>query len=128
MDLNYSPEENAFRQEVRAFLRESLPDTLRKKVLAGIHHNRDEQVAWQKTLYKKGWFAPHWPKEYGGTGWNSVQRYIFEEEYDEAGAPRALGRRVAMVQRRRVGHRQRVRVAVALQRRRVVDEDRVELA
>ena len=54
MDLNYSPEENAFREEVRAFLKESLPNTLRDKVLAGIHHNRDEQVAWQKTLFKKG--------------------------------------------------------------------------
>ena len=90
MDLNYSPEENTFRQEVRAFLRESLPDTLRKKVLAGIHHSRDEQVAWQKTLHEKGWFVPGWPKEYGGTGWNAVQRYIFEEEYDDAGAPRVV--------------------------------------
>ena len=90
MDLNYSPEENAFRQDVHDFLREALPKSLRHKVLAGIHHSREEQVAWQKTLYEKGWFVPGWPKEYGGTGWNAVQRYIFEEEYDDAGAPRVV--------------------------------------
>jgi alkylation response protein AidB-like acyl-CoA dehydrogenase len=90
MDLNYSAQENAFRAEVRAFLKDSLPDTLRRKVLAGIHHHRDEQVAWQQALYRKGWFAPQWPVQYGGTGWNPVQRYIWEEEYDEAGAPRIL--------------------------------------
>lgn len=90
MDLNYTPEENAFRAEARAFLCEHLPAGLKKKVLAGIHHTREEQVAWQKTLYKKGWFAPHWPAEYGGTGWNAVQRYIWEEEYDDAGAPRIV--------------------------------------
>ena len=58
MDLNYSPEENAFRQEVRNFLRQALPDSLRRKVLAGIHNDRDEQVAWQKILDKKGWLHP----------------------------------------------------------------------
>jgi len=90
MDLNYTAEESAFRDEVRAFLRENLPGSLRSKVLAGIHHTREEQVAWQKTLYKKGWFAPQWPVEYGGTGWTPVQRYIWEEEYDDAGAPRIV--------------------------------------
>jgi alkylation response protein AidB-like acyl-CoA dehydrogenase len=90
MDLNYTAEENAFRAQVRGFLREQLPEALRNKVLAGIHHTREEQVAWQKSLHAKGWFAPHWPAEFGGTGWTPVQRHIWEEEYDAAGAPRIV--------------------------------------
>ncbi len=87
MDLNYSAEEQAFREEVRAWLNASIPDDLRRKVLDYEELSKDDLVRWHKILAKKGWVAPSWPVEWGGTGWNAVQRYIFEEEYAQAGAP-----------------------------------------
>jgi alkylation response protein AidB-like acyl-CoA dehydrogenase len=87
MDLNYSPEELAFRDEVRAWLRANLPQDLREKVENYAHLTKDDLMRWHRTLAKKGWVAPAWPKEWGGTGWNVVQRYIFEEELGYAGAP-----------------------------------------
>ncbi len=90
MDLNFTPEEQAFRAEVRAFVDAELPAALRDKVLGGKHLSKDDFVGWHKTLYRKGWVAPNWPVEYGGTGWNAVQRQIFEEELADAGAPATL--------------------------------------
>jgi alkylation response protein AidB-like acyl-CoA dehydrogenase len=87
MDLNYSPEEAAFREEVRTWLNAHLPEELRSKVGRYEHLSKDELLRWHKILAKKGWVAPAWPKEWGGTGWNVVQRYIFEEELGYAGAP-----------------------------------------
>ncbi|HVL55279.1 MAG TPA: acyl-CoA dehydrogenase family protein [Burkholderiaceae bacterium] len=87
MDLNYSPEELAFRDEVRSWLAQNLPDDLRRKVAEGDHLSRDDLVRWHKILAGKGWIVPAWPKEWGGPGWNAVQRYIFEEECGLAGAP-----------------------------------------
>jgi alkylation response protein AidB-like acyl-CoA dehydrogenase len=83
MDLNYSSEELAFRDEVRAWLGANLPAELKDKA----HLSRDELLRWHRILAKKGWVAPAWPKEWGGTGWNVVQRYIFEEELGFAGCP-----------------------------------------
>src|SRR5688500_19070085 len=83
MDLNYSPEELAFRDEVRAWLAANLPAELKDKA----HLSREELLRWHRILAKKGWVAPAWPKEWGGTGWNVVQRYIFEEELGFAGCP-----------------------------------------
>ncbi|HEX6158230.1 MAG TPA: acyl-CoA dehydrogenase family protein [Burkholderiales bacterium] len=83
MDLNYSPEELAFRDEVRSWLAANLPAGLKDKA----HLSRDELLRWHRILAKKGWVAPAWPKEWGGTGWNLVQRYIFEEELGFAGCP-----------------------------------------
>jgi alkylation response protein AidB-like acyl-CoA dehydrogenase len=83
MDLNYSPEEAAFRDEVRSWLEANLPQDLKDKP----HLSKEELLRWHRTLAKKGWVAPAWPKEWGGTGWNVVQRYIFEEELGYAGAP-----------------------------------------
>ena len=80
MDLRFTPEENAFRQEVRSFINENLPDHIRKKAAEGIRYVKEDIVTWQRILNKKGWAAPHWPKEYGGTGWSPVQLYIFKEE------------------------------------------------
>ena len=79
MDLHYSAEDLAFRDEVRSFLETSYPDHLRSRA------SRDEVTKqdfldWQKILYNRGWGAPAWPKEYGGTGWSSTQKYIFQEE------------------------------------------------
>jgi alkylation response protein AidB-like acyl-CoA dehydrogenase len=90
MDLNYSPEEQAFREEVRVWLRENLPADLREKVSAYDHLGKDDLQRWHRILAKQGWVAPSWPKEWGGTGWDPVQRYIFEEESGYAGAPPLL--------------------------------------
>jgi alkylation response protein AidB-like acyl-CoA dehydrogenase len=87
MDLNYSPEETAFRDEVRGWIRANLPDALRDKVLNYRELTKDDLLSWHKTLAKKGWVAPFWPKEWGGTDWTVVQRYIFEEECESAGCP-----------------------------------------
>ena len=87
MDLNYSPEELAFRDRVRAWLRENLPTDLREKVASYAALSRDDLLRWHRILAKKGWIAPSWPREWGGTDWDVVRRYIFEEECGYAGAP-----------------------------------------
>jgi len=88
MDLNFSPEEAAFREEVCEFLRTRLPGDISRKVLEHRRLAKDDYVRWQKILFEKGWIAAGWPVEYGGTGWSPIQRYIFEEESAAAGAPR----------------------------------------
>jgi alkylation response protein AidB-like acyl-CoA dehydrogenase len=87
MDLNYSAEELAFRDEVRSWLRANLPQDLREKVENYAHLSKDDLLRWHRILAKQGWVAPAWPKEWGGTGWNVVQRYILDEELGFAGAP-----------------------------------------
>ncbi len=87
MDLNYSTDELAFRDEVRAWLAANLPDDLRNKVSSYDHLSREDLLQWHKILAKKGWIAPAWPKEWGGNDWTVVQRYIFEEECGYAGTP-----------------------------------------
>jgi len=87
MDLNYSAEELAFRDEVRSWLRANLPQELRDKVENYAHLSKEEMLRWHRILAAKGWIAPAWPKEWGGTGWNVVHRYIFEEELGFAGSP-----------------------------------------
>jgi len=87
MDLNYSAEELAFRDEVRAWLGANLPKDLKGKVDRYAHLSKEDLLRWHRILAGKGWVAPAWPKEWGGTGWNLVQRYIFEEELGYAGAP-----------------------------------------
>ena len=90
MDLTFSPEELAFRDEVRAFLAGNLPAEGRRKVLEGLEVSSDDTVRWQQILYRHGWGGPNWPVEFGGTGWDPVRQYIFEEESAAAGAPRLL--------------------------------------
>jgi alkylation response protein AidB-like acyl-CoA dehydrogenase len=87
MDLNYSPEEAAFRDEVRTWLRENLDGDVRDRVLDYRELSKDDLLGWHRKLAKKGWVAPHWPVEWGGTDWTVVQRYIFEEECGAAGCP-----------------------------------------
>ena len=87
MDLNFTPEEEKFRSEVRAFFKSELPDDIRNKLELGRRISKDDMVKWQKIMYAKGWGAPGWPVEFGGTGWNIVQQHIFEEERAEANAP-----------------------------------------
>ena len=87
MDLNYSPEESAFRDEVRAWLEDNLPDELRDKVVNYQELTKADLLRWQKITAEKGWGAPSWPTEWGGTDWTLVQRHIFEEECGFAGCP-----------------------------------------
>jgi alkylation response protein AidB-like acyl-CoA dehydrogenase len=90
MDIHYTPEELAFREEVRAFLRDKLPAELATKVRLGKRLSKEENVFWMRTLNERGWHASLWPVEYGGTGWSVVQKYVFEEECAAFGAPRVL--------------------------------------
>ncbi|ORU90823.1 MAG: pimeloyl-CoA dehydrogenase large subunit [Cycloclasticus sp. symbiont of Poecilosclerida sp. M] len=90
MDLNYSPEEQAFQLEVREFLNSKYPKEVQEKVAKGIALKKDDYVRWQKTLNDKGWVAPGWPVEYGGTGWTPMQKYIFEEECGAANCLRLV--------------------------------------
>lgn len=90
MDLDLNPDELAFRDEVRAFLAEHLPQHLREGAAATptVFAEPDIGREWQRILHAKGWLASHWPVEYGGTGWTPTQRYIFEKECALASAPR----------------------------------------
>ena len=97
MDLSFTPEENAFRDEVRTFFKENLPKDIRDKLVAGMHASKEDMIRWTRILNKKGWAVPHWPVEYGGTGWTPVQQYIFLEEQMLAPAPQMLAFGVSMV-------------------------------
>ena len=97
MDLSFSKEEMAFREEVRAFFRDNVPPATRQKLVEGRHLSKQEMVDWWRILNKKGWGVSHWPKEYGGTGWTSVQHYIFNEELQMHPAPAPLAFGVSMV-------------------------------
>ncbi|HBL88456.1 MAG TPA: pimeloyl-CoA dehydrogenase large subunit, partial [Alcanivorax sp.] len=80
MDINYTAEERAFRDEVRTFLNEKLPKDISSKVKEHKRLGKEDTIRWQKILNEQGWLALHWPKEYGGTGWSPIQKHIFEEE------------------------------------------------
>lgn len=90
MDLNFTPQEQAFREEVRAFMREQLPVGISQKIRAGLSITAEDYVRWQKILHNKGWGAPGWPTQFGGPGWNPVQMHIYDEEAAVAGAPRSI--------------------------------------
>ena len=98
MDLDFNPQEQAFRQEVRQFLADSLPADIRERMHRGDDsHIRHDIQQWQKILHAKGWGAPAWPVEFGGTGWSKTQQYIFENECALADAPAQLAFGVKMV-------------------------------
>ncbi len=89
MNISFGKEYEAFRDEVREFLDENLTDELRdaQRFCPGIFLDYEHNIAWHKILFKKGWVAPNWPEEYGGTGWDLMQRYIWSIEKAQAGAP-----------------------------------------
>ena len=89
MDISFSAEHEAFREEVREFLNLALDDDLRDgaRFCPGIFQDYDTNIRWHRILFDKGWIAPSWPKEYGGTGWGLLQRYIWSTETSLAGAP-----------------------------------------
>ena len=80
MDLRFNADELAFREEVRAFFRANVPSDIREKMVDGEHLAKDHFVRWTRILAAKGWGAPHWPVEHGGTGWGPMKQYIFLEE------------------------------------------------
>lgn len=97
MDINYTPAELEFRDEVRAFLSAAVPEDIAAKVRLGKHLEKEDHLRWQGVLARRGWYAANWPVEQGGTGWNVVQRHIFEEECAAFGAPRLISFGVNMV-------------------------------
>ena len=90
MDLNFTPEEEAFRAEVRSFLKDNLSEELAAKVRNGEELGKADLEGWHATLQSRGWLAVTWPVEYGGPGWNAVQRHIFDEECALANTPRIV--------------------------------------
>ena len=90
MDLNFTPAEDAFRAEVRSFLKENLSEELATKVRNGEELGKADIEGWHATLQSRGWLAVTWPTEYGGPGWNAVQRHIFDEECALANTPRIV--------------------------------------
>jgi len=97
MDLSYSKEEMEFREEARDFFRTAVPAETRRKLLEGRHIGKEDMVTWQRILNKKGWAVPHWPVEWGGTGWDSVRLYIYNEEMQMAPAPQPLAFNTSML-------------------------------
>jgi len=97
MDLSLTKEEQAFRDEVRAFFRDNVPPAIKKKLQENRHTTKQDMVDWTRILHKKGWAVAHWPKEWGGTGWTPVQQYIFNEELQATPAPAPLPFGVNMV-------------------------------
>src|SRR5690606_23253855 len=87
MSVFNSPELQAFRTEVKAFLQEQLTDELVHATRSGLHLKPTIMGQWQSLLNKRGWGAPHWPASAGGPGWDALQRYIFEEESAFSDAP-----------------------------------------
>lgn len=88
MELSFSKEELAFRDEVRAFLASNeIPAHIKAKAEVDTQFTHHEVMEWHKVLYRKGWVAPHWPKEYGGTTFTPAQRFILTEELEMAGYP-----------------------------------------
>lgn len=90
MEFQLSPEDAAFQKEVRAFVAENYPADIKSKVANGHRLSKDDYVRWQKILHQKGWIAPGWPVEHGGTGWTPMQKHLFEEELAAADTPRII--------------------------------------
>jgi alkylation response protein AidB-like acyl-CoA dehydrogenase len=96
VDTSFSPEDIAFRDEVAAFLDEAFTDDLRTRIRDSRQY-KDAIVEWQRKLYEKGWVAPNWPVEYGGTGWTPTQMYIFDSERSARGIPNTVPFGLSMV-------------------------------
>ena len=97
MKLQFSAADEAFRLEVRAFVKEHLPADIRRKVELGLRLEHADYVNWFRILEARGWLTPGWPVEHGGPGWSHVQRYIFDEETLLGGAPRIIASGIQML-------------------------------
>ncbi len=99
MDLSFTPEEQKFREEIRAWVKDNLPQDISHKVHNALELTRDDMQRWARILGKKGWLGYGWPVEFGGPGWTAVQKHLFEEETALAGAPRIVPFGPVMVRR-----------------------------
>jgi alkylation response protein AidB-like acyl-CoA dehydrogenase len=90
MDLNFTADELAFRAEIRDWVRANLPADISHKVHHALRLKRDDLQRWAKILGAKGWLGWGWPEQFGGPGWNAIQKHLFEEECALAGAPRVV--------------------------------------
>jgi pimeloyl-CoA dehydrogenase large subunit len=97
MDLRFTPEEVAFRDDLRRFFRTEIPAEIRRKVAEGRHLSKEDIVASQRILNAQGLAVPHWPAEWGGRDWTPLQRYIYTEELQRAAVPLPLQFNVYMV-------------------------------
>ncbi len=87
MEMSFSPEQVAFRHEVRSWIAANMPPHIKAKAEVDAYFSHDEVMEWHKVLYRKGWIAPHWPKEHGGPGLDATGRFILTEELELAGSP-----------------------------------------
>lgn len=87
MNLDFSAEEIAFRDQVRSFFADEYPQDVIAKNVGWVELGKDDYVRAQKALHARGWAAPNWPRQYGGTGWSHTQRYLFFKEMGASGAP-----------------------------------------
>jgi len=97
MNLDFSPEDLAFRDEVRAFIDENYPADLKGKRVNEDSFQKEDYTSWHRILAKKGWIAPSWPKEFGGTDWTPTQKYIWSEEQARADTIAILPFGISMV-------------------------------
>jgi alkylation response protein AidB-like acyl-CoA dehydrogenase len=97
MDLRFTDQENAFRSEVRAFFESNLPKSIHDKMLEHRALTKEDVVTWQRILNARGWATPSWPREWGGPGWDAVQRYIFLDELHQFPAPEPVSFNVSMI-------------------------------
>ncbi|MFV0644281.1 MAG: acyl-CoA dehydrogenase family protein [Sphingomonadaceae bacterium] len=106
MDIEWAEEDLRFTNEVRGFLDDKLTDELRHTgaLMTSVYADPVKALAWQRILHEKGWVAPAWPTEYGGTGWSVTQRYIWQRERLAAGAPPVSPMGVQMCGPAIIGH------------------------
>lgn len=99
MDLSFTDEDLAFQAEVRGWIKENYSEELRAKnaLSKNGYLDKDGMIAWQKKLYERGWIAPNWPVEFGGAGFTSTQKYIFQMEMAAAGTPSTSPMGLSMV-------------------------------
>lgn len=97
MDLNFTQEELAFREEARHFFRTAVPESIRAKVAEGEGLTRDDMILSQRTLNQHGWATPNWPVEWGGQAWSPVQVYLYQDEMQQANVPAPIPFNVSMV-------------------------------
>ena len=87
MDIDFSKDDLAFQQEVRQFVADELPEHISEKVRRGLKLDKEDVVFWQQKLNERGWFAPHWPEDLGGTEWSATQQFMFQQEMVDGYAP-----------------------------------------
>ncbi|MGI9222375.1 MAG: acyl-CoA dehydrogenase family protein [Woeseiaceae bacterium] len=97
MHVTYTAEELAFRDEVRSFFANDISQDIHDKQAQNVELEPEDQIRFQKALYAKGWAAPNWPVEHGGTGWSLVQKHIFDAEMANANMPYVIPFGLGMV-------------------------------